>query len=216
MSELGIFRVDASEFTAAVRALQRITGAEMSAVWRGEVQTVVRRLLRFEYRAQPTKVRTDLMDRLVIVWDSGGVLNIDKANKDDWVRAPRGASRQYRARRGGKLIPAKGPEVAAYVRRVGYLASGWGVAAQQAGIATIPQFVLRHRLGVNGLAIPGFDHVDGPRFYMANFANPRDGSRAKLETTLRIQSQAIQRSIAAGVDRAFARVRPSPALAAAA
>jgi hypothetical protein len=209
MAETTYLAVNADAFLAAMEHLQRTTHLDMRDIFRSEVRIVLGKLIRFEYRANRKKIREDLTGRKVIIFDSGAIFNIPRDRAADFRRLPKGADRfAYRARRrrGGKTIIER-EGIGAYVDREGYLASGWGGAAAHLGV-TLPRFVSRHDLGSTGAFIDNLNAAAGPGFYLANKANPRDGSRAKLQATLNIQAGAITKSVNAGLERAFARVRP--------
>lgn len=207
---IALLTVYGDEFIAAMEYLQRTTRFDMRDIFASELQTILRKLIRYEYRANRKQVRSDLLGRKLIVWESGEIFNIPAKYADNEFRKlPNGASRfAYRARgRTAKKPIVEKDQVGAYVDREGYLASGWGAAAAHLDV-TLPRFVSRHRTSTTGSFIDQLAAEGGPGFYMANKANPRDGSKAKLEATLAIQAGAITKSVEAGLDRAFARVRP--------
>lgn len=199
------FRVDTTEWNAALQQLANETKKDLRTIFKNECKTIVRKLIKFEYRADSTVIGKQLRERLVLQWKGGAVYNVPKTGLHAFTPIPRGTLRRYRAKRGGKLIEPSG--IARYKKRAGYLASGWGRAGQVLGIR-MPKFVTRHNLRKNGEAWADWTHWVGPRFRIVNKAGPGQGSRDKLNETLRIQAGAIIKSINAGTERAFARIRP--------
>lgn len=200
------FRVDTSEWNRAMQTLARTTGVSFKTIFIQECKTLVRKLIRFEYRAKPRDIERQLRERLVVDWGGGNLYNVPREDVHDFARIPNGALRRYRAKRGGKLIEPSG--IAKYKRRQGFLASGWGRAGEVLGIR-MPKYVTRHNLGRNGDAAPMFDLPGGPRFRMVNKARPGRGSRDKLNTALRIQAGSIIKTVERGLDAAFNRIRPT-------
>ena len=206
MAEDGIsFRVDTSDWNQAMKDLSTTTGVSFKTIFKSECKTIVRKLIRFEYRAKPRDIDRQLRERLVLDWGGGNLFNVPKKDLPSFARIPRGALRRFRARKGGKLIEPSG--IAKYKKRMGYLASGWGRAGEILGIR-MPKYITRHNLAKNGWAQADWNHRGGPRMRIVNKAGPKKGSRDKLQATLRIQAAAIIRSANASIDQAFARIRP--------
>ena len=201
------FQVSTTEFNLAMKELADRTRVPLRTIFRNECQTIVRKLIRFEFRAKPKDIERQLRERLVVDWGGGSHYNVPKKDLAAFTRLPAGALRRFRARKGGKLIPVSG--VARYKKRAGYLASGWGRSGEVLGLK-MPKFITQHDLGKNGAASTDFNNPHGPRMRLVNKASPGPKSADKLRNTLRIQAAAILRSANGSLERAFARARPRP------
>ena len=200
--------IDSSAWDAAIREIERrLPGVSRHEIIGREAKLVAQKLIKHEWRAKGPKINKDLRQRLVVLWDSGNEYNVPKKDVASFRRMPKGSRRMFRERKktGGKLISVS--EVLQYQKRAGYLASGWGAAAQHLGVA-LPVYASRHNLSKNGSVIDNLTSSE-PHIIFINEASPGLGSKHKLEATLRVQARSMNRQMEKSVGELFDRIRPA-------